>query len=83
MTKQKATREACSIMGLVYRAFNDYSKPSDGFCDICSGRFMSYANDGHTLEYVRKAVLNQLKSDGYDLSVVKKYGFNPLTGREK
>lgn len=84
MTKQEAIRETCSIVGLVYRAMSDYTKSSDGFCDICASQgFMTYSNDGHTIEYVRKAVLNQLKNDGYDLSNIVEYGFDPETGREK
>jgi hypothetical protein len=80
LTKEKAIEEACSIVSLAYHSIGDYSYPSDGFCNKCS-KYSSpenYQNAGQALNYVRLAVLNQLKNDGYEISSF----FDPMTGKE-
>ena len=70
MNRQEAIKEACNIVGLAYHSVGDYSHASDGFCDECEkhqSRLSSYANQGKALAYVRKAVLNQLKADGFEI----------------
>ncbi len=78
MSKDEAIREACSIVALAYRSIGDYSRPSDGFCNVCKpwGHFQ---NDGHILDYVRLAVVEKLKRDGFDIYTA---GFDPITGKE-
>ena len=81
LLREEAIQEACEIVALAYRSIGDYSRASDGFCQKCQdlhGGAWNYANQGGALEYVRRAVLDALKRDGYGVSG----GFNPETGRE-
>jgi len=79
MTREEATIEACAVFGLAHHSIGDYSKPSDGFCSVCS-KFDDgdYQNSGQILEYVRLAVVEKLLKDGF--TIVQ--GFDPVTGRE-
>lgn len=83
MTREEAIQAACSITSLAFHSIRDYSKASDGFCDVCR-RYReldglgNYQNQGETLAYVRLAVLNALKRDGYKISPI----FDPDTGKE-
>ncbi len=79
MNKQEAIRNACETMALAYRSIGDYSKASDGFCYECEDRQGSgwtYSNQGEALAYVRNAVLQQLKRDGFAIDE----GYDPETG---
>lgn len=79
MTRQEAITEACSIVALAYHSIGDYDYPSDGFCDKCSKLNLgTYQNKGDALEYVRKAVVEKLKRDGYVIAT----GFDSETGKE-
>ena len=81
MNRQEAIREACDIVGLAYHSVGDYSHASDGFCDECEkhqSHLSNYSNQGTALDYVRKAVLNQLKADGFEID----HRFDPGTGKE-
>jgi len=80
MTKKEAIREACAIMALAAHSINNFAHASDGFCDLCPAEHSewNYQNEGHIFDYVRKAVLRQLKEDGHEVAL----GFNPITGKE-
>ena len=70
MNRQEAIREACEIVGLAYGVIGDYTSASDGFCDKCTERLgpdWPYQNGGVALAYVRKAVVEKLKADGYEV----------------
>jgi len=82
MTREEAIIEVCAIVALAYRSIGDYSKPSDGFCERCmrlQGGNFNYQNAGEVIEYVRLAVVKQLKMDGYSIH----HSFDPKTGKEK
>lgn len=84
MTRSEAIIEACRTRALVYRTIGNYEEPCDGFCDICAKECGWTATDegfrcGDTVtEYIRMAVLEKLKRDGYEISK----GFDPNTGKE-
>lgn len=82
MTREEAIREACSIVSLAFRSIGDFEFASDGFCRDCEVSWMTfgdgYHNAGKALDYVRAAVLDALKRDGYEIAD----GFDPDTGRE-
>ena len=81
MTRDEAIREVCSIVALAYHSIGNYSQPSDGFCDMCpSGKHgaWSYQNAGRAIDYVRRAVVLLLHSDGHSIPD----GFDPVTGKE-
>lgn len=78
MTEKGAIREACRIMALAFRSIDD-DHPSDGFCEECPFHGASYRNDGRILDYMRVAVLEKLKRDGFKIAD----GFDPETGRER
>ena len=81
MNKQDAIRTACEIVSLAYRSIGDYTHASDGFCDECEkhqSHLSNYSNQGKALDYVRKAVLNQLKADGFEIDS----RFDQVTGEE-
>ena len=72
MTRQEAIQHACETVSLAYISIGDFSEPSDCFCD----NSRDYQNEGKALAYVRKAVLAQLKTDGFTIA----YEFDPETG---
>ena len=81
MSQEDAIEEACLIMALAYHSIGDYQKPSDGFCRKCPAsrsKGWTFRNDGHIFDYVRVAVLQRLKADGYSICG----GFDPETGKE-
>ncbi len=80
LSVSEVIKEYCKIGGLAYHSIGDFCDPSDGFCDLCpnSGNPESFRNDGHIIDYVRKAVLEKLKRDGYKIA----RGFDPKTGKE-
>lgn len=82
MTREEATREACRIVSLAYHSIGDYSRASDGFCAECKAHWGAfgdgYHNDGGAIDYVRAAVVDALRRDGYAIAD----GFDPVTGRE-
>jgi hypothetical protein len=80
LTRIEAIREACRIIALAYHSIGDYSKASDGFCDKCSNHqteHWHYSNQGAALKYVRTAVSEKLKRDGYEIAS----GFDKKTGQ--
>ena len=75
MTRDEVIKHLCKTVSIVYRTFDDYSKPSDGFCHECPAQKFHnwrFQHSGGTLEYVRRAVIKALVADGYlpDLSVL-------------
>lgn len=80
MTKEEVLRHLCQTTALVYRSIGDYRFPSDGFCDECpfANEPGAYKHSGETLEYIRRAVVFQLKTDGYRIAE----GFDPVTGNQ-
>jgi hypothetical protein len=76
MTRREAIQEACSIMALAYHSIGEYTDASDGFCFKCATthRGWNYTNAGGALRYVRRAVLVQLKRDGYKVAPQCKEG---------
>lgn len=90
MTRQEAITEACEITALVYHSIGKYRHAADGFCDKCPAArrerdfpgappSVLYRNEGRVFAYIRKAVLAQLKKDGYAVAE----GFDTRTGRCK
>lgn len=68
-------------MSLAYHSVGDFTEPSDGFCDKCpcdSVRGWHYQNSGKNFDYVRQAIMEKLKRDGFEIDA----GFDPETGRE-
>lgn len=81
MTKEEVIIECCSILAMVYRSIGDFTEPSDGFCSKCAVHLpkdWDFKHSGRTIEYTRKAVLRQLKEDGYGISP----NWNKNTGKE-
>ena len=82
MTRQEAIKEACMVFALAFHSIGKYDHPADGFCDTCPAgrdRGWNYQNSGRVFDYVRKAVLAQLKKDGHKVSAA----FDAKTGKEK
>ena len=70
MDREETIRQVCSIVALAYRAKGDYSLASDGFCNACAeghGPGWTYQNNGQAVEYVRAAVVAQLRADGLSI----------------
>jgi len=65
MTKNAAVIAACDIVGVAFHSIADYNKSSDCFCSAVTEG--SYQNDGETIDYVRKAVFEKLRRDGFDV----------------
>ena len=81
MTREESIKSVCSIVALAYRSIGDYSRASDGFCEQCRNMLPAswqYENSGAAIDYVRKAVVEQLKRDGIDIAK----GFDAETGIE-
>jgi hypothetical protein len=81
MTKEEVVEQVCAIVAIAYHSIGNYESASDGFCNRCT-RYASnetYRNDGKAIDYVREAVVNQLKKDGYKIHE----GFDSITGKEK
>jgi hypothetical protein len=80
VNQQEAIRHACETVSLAYHSIGDYNDASDGFCDKCphNGKD-TFRNGGHVLRYVRFAVLEKLKRDGYRIND----GFDQFTGDPK
>lgn len=68
MTKNEAIKEACEIVSLAYHSIGDYSRPCDCLCGDNLLSILSYQNDGQTLGFVRRAVLEKLERDGISVS---------------
>ena len=81
LTRDEAIDQACAIIALAYHTIGNYSAPSDGFCERCCAivKDDNCRNSGDVLDYVRKAVIEKLKKDGYSINP----GFDPETGRER
>ena len=79
MTIDESIEHACTTMSLAHLSIGDFFSDSDGFCHRCPHhKSRLYSNDGKALEYVRRAVVAQLKRDGYTIHD----GFDPETGDE-
>ncbi len=83
MTRIQATEQACEIVSLAWASLG-CPGASDGFCLKCRRKQRQfrmwpsdYRNDAAGLDYVRKAVLQQLRRDGHKVAE----GFNKRTGR--
>ncbi len=64
MTKLESIEAACRIVSIAYRSIGDYNTASDCFCQ---GGGWNYQNQGFALKYVRAAVIEKLKADGYQI----------------
>lgn len=67
MNKEEVISNLCQTVGIVYHTIAKFENPSDCFCK--DSRTMPpgyFSHTGETLEYVRKAVVNELIRDGYD-----------------
>ncbi len=80
MRQEEVERDACRILALAYHSIGDYSQPCDGFCDLCpcSGDPESFRHHPKVLDYVRQAVLEKLRRDGYEIGE----GFDLETGKD-
>ena len=69
MTRSEAIKEACTIVAMAYHTLADYADASDGFCSECrmGKQYDEYRNDGQALTYIREAVRERLKRDGYEI----------------
>ena len=68
MTQEEVITYVCRITALVYLSIGDYSHASDGFCKICPNTNRpNFRHDGKTLEYIKQAVIEKLKKDGYEI----------------
>lgn len=79
MTRNDAIKHACETVALAYHSIGDYTEPSDGFCRDCNPSdkpASSYLNSGNALRYVRDAVVEKLRRDGF----VIEDGFDSDTG---
>jgi len=66
MQKYDAIRHVCATVGMAYHTIGDYQYPSDGFCSECQQvQAGNYQNNRDALRYVRLAVLEKLRRDGY------------------
>jgi hypothetical protein len=64
MTRQSAITQVCDLVSVAYNSIGDYNKSCDCFCEESPGNF---SNDGETIAYVRKAVFEKLRRDGFDV----------------
>jgi hypothetical protein len=65
MTREEVIEHLCDTVGIVFHSIKDFSSTSDCFCGKCyTGNFQ---HSGKTLEYVREAVIEKLKADGYKI----------------
>lgn len=79
MTQREVIGEYCRIAALVYHCIGDYTSPYDGFCSDCPlNNSNDYRNAGEVIEYVRRAVVEKLKADGWPIA----RGYNPVTGKD-
>ncbi len=79
-TTEDAISESCRTVALAYHSIADYTHASDGFCPMCRNAHEhgQYKNDGYALRFVRDAVVEKLRRDGYEVDS----GFDPETGDE-
>ena len=64
--KEQVINHLCRTVSCVYVSIGDYSESSDCFCgkkDMADG----FRHKGETLEYVRAAVIEKLKRDGFNV----------------
>ena len=67
MTRQSAITQVCTIVSVAFHSIGDYSKASDCFCEDLENAEGHYQNDGDAIAYVRKAVEEKLRRDGFDI----------------
>ncbi len=67
MTKSQVITEVCGIVALAFFSINDLNKSSDCFCEDGHGIDSHFQNDGETIAYVRQAVIEKLRRDGFDV----------------
>jgi hypothetical protein len=78
-SREHAVRAACKIQALVNHSAGDYGHPADCFCSEGLQAGVIFRNDGATIAYIRRAVVDQLKRDGYSISK----WFDSRTGKFK
>ena len=66
MTYKEVIKHLCQTVGVVFNTIKDYSKASDCFCNENARTSQSFLHSGITLKYVRDAVIEKLKRDGYN-----------------
>jgi hypothetical protein len=62
--KNLRIRELCELRGMVYNAIGDYSHPCDCLCELSAAHPGTFQDAGKVHEYIREAVLTQLRADG-------------------
>ena len=67
MTREKAIIAVCDIVGVAFHSIANYNKSSDCFCSFPKEGEAHYQNDGETIAYVRQAVIEKLRRDGFDV----------------
>ena len=70
MTKEECIRHACTTVGIAFHSIKDYRHASDCFCTDHVHPGFTFWNEGIILEYVREAVVEKLRRDGYTVATV-------------
>ena len=75
MTRDEVIRHLCETVDIIYKSRGDYSQASDCFCSPKhDSGFSLFEHSGYTVRYLRHAVVEKLRHDGYkvaDLGGVK------------
>jgi len=66
MTHDEVIEHLCRTVQIIGDTKKDYSHASDGFCKTCLSRGIRFEHAGFTLAYVREAVIEKLRKDGYE-----------------
>jgi hypothetical protein len=80
-TREEAIEEACKVYSLVYHSLSLSDEAQDGYCQKCAKlqkdqNYPEYRNSGPTFDFVREAVVEKLKREGYRIPK----GYCPETG---
>jgi len=68
MTEKEVLQHLCETVAMVYHTHDDYSQPSDGFCEACMrlhGPQWHFEHAGETLRWLRRAAVEKLVREGY------------------
>lgn len=77
--QKEVIRDLCSLQALVWNCLDpNATTSSDCFCEKQSMKGESYRHENLSLEYIRNAVVEKLKADGYTFPE----GYEPVLGRE-
>ena len=81
MNRQETIEAVCEIVELAYRSIANFDSASDCFCNepVECDLGNTYRNEGKAIDYVRTAVLEALKRDGFEIASP----YNATTGRVK